>query len=686
MATISNNEKKIEKTDSQIEVLAIGSSPSVPFTSTKSSYAPNALWGSNISAPYPTNRWWINTALEGGDQPIGCLPYTVSASNNGVSFFYPSQSPSSISVTMSTLTEWTVGSVEGFSKRFVSSFDDNTMTYTWNSGNGGNMQIPFVKGSPYMTMKYNNCTPKLSYLGSSITSGTRESSLTTYKLTFANNRRWIVFSSEPIKLSISQSGELICDKKFNGYLRVAFVPDNNNYDNQLSVLRANSNAIPTGVSIGFKNGNSITHSYQLANVNVGSSSLLMLALPHHKNVLTGVSNVQNFTNYVTLKGNMTPVLGQNWTLTYSDVNTVTWRSPNPIPSSSYEQLSSALTSDYVYENPSAQDTSVYTRGKTLSRMARFALIADEIGNQSLVSTIVTNLMDNINSWLNSTVGNPLMYDTAWGGICTKNGLADFGADYGNGRYNDHYFHYGYFMYAAAVAIKLGNNNGSSNGTNWANKYNAALKGMLNDFVNVETGNNQFTRMRHFDTYDGHSWASGTYVFGLNRNQESSSEAVNAYYGAYLYSLAIGDTERAQAMNLILTSEIKTAQLYWQTVPGSVYNDTFAQNMIVGIFWETSAQYTTWFGNNAEYIYGIQMLPYTPISTVLLSKSWLNVAWPTIKSRTIANNPNIADPWKGFMLMAGAIVDKNGVTPDIKALKYYDNGNSKTNTLWWLSIC
>ncbi|OLY84270.1 Endo-1,3(4)-beta-glucanase 1 [Smittium mucronatum] len=671
---------------SPAEISKIQPSPPSPFSRVANGYTPNQLWSSSIQLPYPTNRWWINLALEAGDQPIGCLPYTVTASSSGVQFWYPSQSPSQISVTMSTLSEWNVGFTETFSNRFVSSFDDNTMTYAWNSGDGNSMQVPFVKGSPYITVNYNNTTPILKYLGSTMINGVRESDLQTYKLTFANNRKWVVFASSPIDLRIDQNGNLAGFTKFNGYLRIAFIPDNNNYDSQLSVLRSNRNAIPIGVDVSFQNGNQITHSYRLAPINVGSSQLLMLTLPHHVGILSSVSIPSNFTNYITLKGQMAPVLGSNWVLTYSDVNNITWRSPNPIPTSSYAQLLSAVESDYVYEDPSNQSTSVYFRGKSLSRMARFALIADEVGNQTLCQKIVKNLMENINSWLNSSIGNPLIYDTKWGGVCTKQGLADSGADFGNGRYNDHYFHYGYFMYAAAVAIKLANNNGSNAGTQWAKDFNPALKAMLNDYVNVEVGNTEFTRMRHFDTYDGHSWASGLFVFGLNRNQESSSEAVNSYYGGYLYALAIGDNERAQALNLILTSEIKTAQLYWQTQPNKNYNNVFAQNMVVGIFWETSAQYTTWFGNNAEYIYGIQMLPYTPISTNLLSSSWLKVAWPTIKSRTIDGNPNIADPWKGLMLMAGAVVDKQGVAPAIQALNSYDDGNSKSNTLWWLSIC
>jgi endo-1,3(4)-beta-glucanase len=45
----------------------------------------------------------------------------------------------------------------------------------------------------------------------------------------------------------------------------------------------------------------------------------------------------------------------------------------------------------------------------------------------------------------------------------------------------------------------------------------------------------FPLARHKSWYDGHSFATGLFPFGNGKSQESSSEAVNAYYGAYLWS-------------------------------------------------------------------------------------------------------------------------------------------------------
>lgn len=47
-----------------------------------------------------------------------------------------------------------------------------------------------------------------------------------------------------------------------------------------------------------------------------------------------------------------------------------------------------------------------------------------------------------------------MYDKTWGGLVTKNGLDNQNADFGNAWYNDHTYHYGYLLYAAAVLAKF----------------------------------------------------------------------------------------------------------------------------------------------------------------------------------------------------------------------------------------
>ena len=47
----------------------------------------------------------------------------------------------------------------------------------------------------------------------------------------------------------------------------------------------------------------------------------------------------------------------------------------------------------------------------------------------------------------------LVYEPTWGGIVSRASVGDAGADFGQYYYNDHHFHYGYFINTAATLAK-----------------------------------------------------------------------------------------------------------------------------------------------------------------------------------------------------------------------------------------
>ena len=60
------------------------------------------------------------------------------------------------------------------------------------------------------------------------------------------------------------------------------------------------------------------------------------------------------------------------------------------------------------------------------------------------------------------------YDLVWGGLFLRatNGELNFGVDYGFPYYNDHHFHLGYFLYAAAYYMKHHRSWGDGEATLW----------------------------------------------------------------------------------------------------------------------------------------------------------------------------------------------------------------------------
>ena len=63
-------------------------------------------------------------------------------------------------------------------------------------------------------------------------------------------------------------------------------------------------------------------------------------------------------------------------------------------------------------------------------------------------------------------------------------------------------------------------------------------------------------------------------------------------------------------------------------------------MCVGILFATRAVFATFFAAGPEYVYGIQMLPYTPVSEDLISPTWIGDAWPKMQAAAAVGEPGM----------------------------------------------
>jgi endo-1,3(4)-beta-glucanase len=150
------------------------------------------------------------------------------------------------------------------------------------------------------------------------------------------------------------------------------------------------------------------------------------------------------------------------------------------------------------------------------------------------------------------------------------------------------FHFGYFIYGAAIIARRD--------SSWAATYAPAINDLIRDFANPTTKDTYFGVSRMKDWYAGHSWASGLFEFGDAKNQESTSESVNGYYSVLLWGLATNDTEMASWGQVLMMTEIISAQKYWQMKESDddpVYEQVFRQNKCVGILWGTKVDYATY---------------------------------------------------------------------------------------------
>jgi endo-1,3(4)-beta-glucanase len=356
------------------------------------------------------------------------------------------------------------------------------------------------------------------------------------------------------------------------------------------------------------------------------------------------------------------------------LSTIAWAAPRPVAPVHLAAVQGALASDASFvPDPLTVDTDPYFGGKQLAKLARLAVIADELADTSTAATLRARLRPLVAAWLDGTNGNPFVYDTTWGGVVTTNGLANPSAEFGEGHYNDHHFHYGYFLYAAAALARAD--------PSFATSHRQGLLALVRDIANPSPTDPRFPRFRHMDFFRGHSWAAGLSEMGDGQDQESTSEAVNAWYGLRLLGLATSDTRMSELGRVLLALEVDSARTYWQIPTAStIYADPFKPNMCVGILFETKAAFATYFAAGPQYVYGIQMLPYTPASEELVSPTWVADAWPKMQSAAAS----ATDGWKGFLYMAHATTAREAAWTEVNTLTSFDDGNSKTNALWWVA--
>lgn len=126
-----------------------------------------------------------------------------------------------------------------------------------------------------------------------------------------------------------------------------------------------------------------------------------------------------------------------------------------------------------------------------------SLIADHMGQTGLINQVISYMEASFAYWF--VPGNPTLpgYESGWGGIVDAAGATNVNIDFGNGFYNDHHFHYGYFLSAAAIVAKYD--------ANWLDTYKTQINWFLRDIVNPSPDDPYFPVTRHRDWFAGHSW-------------------------------------------------------------------------------------------------------------------------------------------------------------------------------------
>jgi hypothetical protein len=146
--------------------------------------------------------------------------------------------------------------------------------------------------------------------------------------------------------------------------------------------------------------------------------------------------------------------------------------------------------------------------------------------------------------------------------------------------------------------------------------------------------------------------------------------------------------------LLVATEIRSSDRYWHVrqkdESKKIYPEIYIQN-VVGILWNTMAQFQTWFGAQPYLPYGIQLLPLTPASEQRDDPAWLREMYAPFAD-ACGRDPSCEEQgWSVLQLAVLASVGHVGLAierarnlPSEVFLAAGGNGHSLTNTIWYIS--
>jgi endoglucanase Acf2 len=320
----------------------------------------------------------------------------------------------------------------------------------------------------------------------------------------------------------------------------------------------------------------------------------------------------------------------------------------------------------------------YWEGKGFNRALQVMNIAEQQGDVARRNLILDAMKKRFERWFKpeDNAERYFHYNKAVGTVI---GYPD---EYGSAQeVNDHHFHYGYWIQGAAqVALR---------DPAWAakDKWGGMVDLLVADIATPDRGNPMFPRLRNFDPYEGHGWAAGLAQFYDGNNQESSSEAINAWAALILWGEATGNKAVRDTGIYLYTHEVQSAEFYWFDLHRLVFPKDYL-NTTAGIVWSNKFVHNTWWTEDPREIHGINFIPVTTASTYLgrdpaYIKRNLAAMDREFKKFIARDGKAPKDIWQDIILGTLALADPAEALKQWNPEGSVEDGETRTHTYHWL---
>lgn len=410
--------------------------------------------------------------------------------------------------------------------------------------------FPLVLGSAFTTAVYDGAKPVIQtgvFFRTVVRAGGNpKPGIMKYRFTLEDGRAWLLYAYSPkgdiLDLEVTSNNNARAKSAFRGVIQVAKDTGGSEalYDEACGVWATSINVS------GSVSGPRGTYTFTFAKAGLTQSTLLMYALPHHVESFDGPTrkSVKSLKIQTQTKGLAVAVCADKWTMVEPqmpiNMGFAPW-SPDRGPISTLSVAAKAAVQNIavseVSQNMDEQTNldSMYFSGKAF---AKFALIIytlhDVLGNQQLANSGLAKLKTAFARFVSNSQKFPLTYETVWGGVVSTGSYktGNTGEDFGNTYYNDHHFHWGYFILTAAIIGRLD--------PSWIPANKDWVNTLVRDVANPSTRDPFFPVCRSFDWFAGHSWAHGLFESLDGKDQESSSEDAMHVYAIKMWGNVVGD--------------------------------------------------------------------------------------------------------------------------------------------------
>ncbi len=625
----------------------------IPSDATPSA-APTRRTSDLAGTAVPTNQWWSNSLMGDEVLPLFAEPLVFQIDDTGMVVALPGDLVASErAIIAPRLTAVTIGTAP--SETLVSDFDAFSVELTASLAEG-TATTRVVQGWPALRIELSNGTWPLAWAAGSTANPSGDRMRVT-----TPEGDWDVFVEGG---TLSNDGSSF-DAGDGASVTLVAVPRGAEGDaawTELAVEIAANPVTATSSSVGmnYETGSAIQE------LTWEGASVVAL-LPHHRENLPDADLLGY--EFPTPRG----------TLQLARATSITTTTPfrGLIPGVPETDVSAEVRAEVADLANGVAPSATYEAGsyfgpKELGRLATTAELANAVGADStaLVDAVTSGVIDRL-TYSGGEDEHWLAYEPTWGGIVA------IPAEFGSQDYNDHHFHYGYLLQAAVTAVE--------HNPDLLDAYGETIELLIADMVGgataFEDGKDGIAPLRGFNPYLGHSYAGGFGNTYDGNNQESSSEAVHAWWSIARWGLVTGDTRLTELATALYTIESESARMYWLGDERNPRPEGYGYSS-AGIVWDGKVDFATWFSADPAAAVGIQLLPFT------FGSMYRNNPASAVERFADAEGarPNVPDMWVDLMALDLALEDPGeakALLDSYVAADEYEEGNTAAFSRYWV---